>query len=72
MGHRAQNYEYSGNAPNELLRKIELPDGVSSADIKRVTAGKFSRLALTHDGRLFHSGTSKYYQLGPNVGSGSQ
>jgi len=69
MGSRIQK-SYSMPQESELLRKIELPDGVSGADIKRVSVGKMNRLVLTHDGRLFHNGYSKYYQLGPSIGSG--
>ena len=48
MGSRIQGYEHS-----EKFRKIEMPDGVTPADVKKVHVGKFSRFLWCHDGRFF-------------------
>lgn len=71
MGDRIQRY-YSMETDTELMRKIEFPDGTKGSDIKKVSIGKFNRLVLTHDGKLYHNGQSKFYQLGPSISSGNE
>jgi hypothetical protein len=51
MGSRIQ-----GENQPELFRKIEMPEGLTGADVKKVHIGKFSRFLWTHDGRFFQNG----------------
>lgn len=60
MGSRIQGYNES-----EKFRKIEMPDGVTPADVKKVHVGKFTRFLWCHDGRFFQNGQHKWYMWGP-------
>ena len=58
FGKRAQGVEDH----HEVLRKIELPEGCKN--YKKVVHGKFFRLILTEDNRIFFNGQNRKYMFG--------
>jgi len=47
------------------LNKIEIPEAMRN--VKKYAHGKFFRLALTEDGRLFINGENRKYMTGSNI-----
>ena len=58
MGMRSQGR----SAEETNLRRIEAPE--SMKDIKKITHGKFFRLVLTDQNKLYHMGEARRYMLG--------
>jgi len=66
LGMHANHHGYSAEPEKEGLRKIELPDGITGSDIKKVHASKFARNVWTKDGRFLFNGHAKWYDY-PNT-----
>lgn len=58
MGMRSQGR----NADDPKLKRIQAPE--SMRNIKKIAHGKFFRLVLTEEGRLYVNGEARRYMLG--------
>ena len=61
FGKRVQGF----NSDQEELRKIEQPP--ECKNFMKVTHGKFCRLVLTRDNRLWFTGQARNYMIGSHV-----
>ena len=64
MGMRTQGR----NSEDVLLKKLDQPDAMRN--IKKAVHGKFFRLVLTNDNRLFLNGEARRYMMGSNCDRG--
>ena len=64
MGYRSQGW---GDGEKPKLRRIEAPE--SMKNIKKITHGKFFRMVLTEEGKVFMNGWCRRYMLGSNSNS---